>query len=40
VHQAVVGKHLGELGLADYWGYNSLGFFAPDLRYSANKTPG
>jgi isoamylase len=40
VHQAVVGKHLGELGLADYWGYNSIGFFAPDLRYSANKTPG
>ena len=40
VHQAVVGKHLGEKGLADYWGYNSIGFFAPDLRYSANKTPG
>ena len=40
VHQAVVGKHLGELGLADYWGYNSIGFFAPDLRYAANRTAG
>ncbi len=40
VHQAVAGRHLGELGLADYWGYNSIGFFAPDLRYSVDKTPG
>ena len=40
VHQAVIGKHLGELALTDYWGYTSIGFFAPDLRYSADKTPG
>jgi isoamylase len=40
VHQGAAGKHLGELGLTDYWGYNSIGFFAPDLRYSSNKTPG
>jgi pullulanase/glycogen debranching enzyme len=22
-------------GLRNYWGYNSIGFFAPDMRYSA-----
>jgi isoamylase len=25
--------HLGELGLSNYWGYNTLAFFAPDPRY-------
>ena len=24
-----------EEGLKNYWGYNSIGFFAPDMRYSA-----
>jgi len=28
-------RHLVEGGLSDYWGYNSIGFFAPDQRYSA-----
>jgi isoamylase len=40
VHQAVSSKHLGEVGLTDYWGYNSIGFFAPDLRLAADKKPG
>ncbi len=40
VHQAAAGKHLGELGLTDYWGYNSIDFFAPDLRFAGDKTPG
>jgi glycogen operon protein len=40
VHQAVSSKHLGEVGLTDYWGYNSIGFFSPDLRFSADKKPG
>ncbi len=28
-------RHLVEKGLRNYWGYNSIGFFTPDLRYSA-----
>ena len=28
-------RHLVEGGLSNYWGYNSIGFFAPDQRYSA-----
>jgi len=35
VHQFVVDRHLAERGLTNYWGYNSIGFFAPDVRYSA-----
>ena len=27
--------HLVEKGLHNYWGYNTIGFFAPDMRYSA-----
>jgi glycogen operon protein len=27
-------RRLRELGLTNYWGYNSIGFFAPDPRYS------
>ena len=33
VHQFVVDRHLAERGLTNYWGYNSIGFFAPDVRY-------
>jgi glycogen operon protein len=32
VHHAVVERHLVESGLVNYWGYNSIGFFAPDCR--------
>ncbi len=34
VHQFVVDRHLPERGLTNYWGYNSIGFFAPDVRYA------
>jgi glycogen operon protein len=34
VHQFVVDRHLAEQGLTNYWGYNSIGFFAPDVRYA------
>jgi glycogen operon protein len=27
-------RHLIAKGLRNYWGYNTLGFFAPDPRYS------
>lgn len=35
VHWFVDDRHLAEKGLRNYWGYNSLAFFAPDLRYSS-----
>jgi len=34
VHHFVVDRHLAERGLTNYWGYNSIAFFAPDFRYS------
>ncbi|HTE44924.1 MAG TPA: glycogen debranching protein GlgX [Gemmatimonadaceae bacterium] len=34
VHQAVVDQRLAERGLTNYWGYNTIGFFAPDVRYA------
>ena len=35
VHLFIDDKHLVDRGLKNYWGYNSIGFFAPDMRYSA-----
>src|SRR5262245_27177326 len=35
VHFFVDDRHLLDKGLRNYWGYNSIGFFAPDMRYSA-----
>jgi isoamylase len=29
-------RRLVDLGLANYWGYNSIGFFAPEPRYLSN----
>ena len=34
IHTFVDDKRLVELGLRNYWGYNSIGFFAPESRYS------
>jgi glycogen operon protein len=36
VHAFVDDRHLVEKGLRNYWGYNSIGFFAPDGRYAAS----
>ena len=36
VHTFITEGHLLERGLTDYWGYNSIGFMAPDPRYAAN----
>lgn len=38
VHAFVDDRHLVERGLRNYWGYNSIGFFAPDSRYSGSGT--
>jgi glycogen operon protein len=35
VHTFVNDSHLLEKGLTNYWGYNSIGFFAPDPRYAS-----
>ena len=35
VHFFVDDRHLLEKGLRNYWGYNTLGFFAPEMRYSS-----
>jgi isoamylase len=40
VHLFVNDRHLLDRGLSNYWGYNSIGFFAPDPRYLANRTDG
>jgi len=40
VHQFVHDSFLLEKGLSNYWGYNSIGFFAPHAAYAADKRPG
>jgi glycogen operon protein len=34
VQHFVRDRHLAERGLTNYWGYNTIGFFAPDIRYA------
>ena len=36
VHSYVNDRHLASKGLQNYWGYNTLSFFAPEGRYSAS----
>ena len=40
VHQFVNDKILVEKGLKNYWGYNSIGYFAPDSKYSSSGVEG
>jgi glycogen operon protein len=40
VHHFVTDRSLKEKGLANYWGYNTIGFFAPDARYSSSGVMG
>ncbi len=40
VHQFVADRHLVERGLTNYWGYNTIGFFAPDARYASRGNHG
>ncbi|PRQ08273.1 glycogen debranching protein GlgX [Enhygromyxa salina] len=35
VHYCVSEQHLSRLGLVNYWGYNTLGWFCPDPRWSS-----
>jgi isoamylase len=40
VQQHVNDRLLLEKGLNNYWGYNTIGFFAPDFRYAFENKPG
>ncbi|MGW8729794.1 glycogen debranching protein GlgX [Streptomyces sp. NPDC055808] len=40
VHQFAHEDHLLRRGLKNYWGYNSIGYFAPHAGYSASGTTG
>lgn len=33
VHQSITDRILTDKGLVNYWGYNTIGFFAPDIRF-------
>ncbi|HYF70599.1 MAG TPA: glycogen debranching protein GlgX, partial [Ohtaekwangia sp.] len=40
VHFFVADRHLVEKGLTNYWGYNTIGFFAPEVRYASRGVRG
>ncbi|WP_432570372.1 glycogen debranching protein GlgX [Kineococcus sp. SYSU DK005] len=40
VHQFVQDTHLVDKGLSNYWGYNTIGFFAPHNAYSSTGQRG
>ena len=37
VHSFVNDDYLLDKGMVNYWGYNTIGFFAPDVRYSHSQ---
>ncbi len=40
VHQFINDHHLVQKGLNNYWGYNTIGYFAPDSRYASSGVIG
>jgi isoamylase len=38
VHAFIDDRHLVQQGLVNYWGYNSIGFFAPEPRFLASHS--
>jgi isoamylase len=40
VHEHYVEDFLRDRGLANYWGYNSVAFFAPESTYGSRSSPG
>ena len=40
VHQTAPEHRLEKLGLTNYWGYNSIGYFAPDVRFATGNAVG
>ncbi len=39
VHQHLDDSFLLDRGLVNYWGYNTIGFFAPEARYASSADP-
>ena len=39
VHQHLDEWHLVKRGLSNYWGYNTLSYLAPDVRYASSPSP-
>jgi isoamylase len=39
VHHHADDWHLARLGLKNYWGYNTLSYFAPDVNYASSNSP-
>ena len=37
IHAFIDDRHLIERGLSNYWGYNTIGFFAPEARYAVDE---
>lgn len=40
VHHFITDRYLKEKDLTNYWGYNTIGFFSPDVRYASGGTRG
>lgn len=40
VHFFIHDQYLIDKGLRNYWGYNTIGFFAPHTEYASDKSPG
>ncbi|WP_292981591.1 glycogen debranching protein GlgX [Mycobacterium sp.] len=40
VHHFANDSTLVDKGLSNYWGYNTIGFLAPDFKYTSSSTPG
>jgi isoamylase len=39
VHHYLNDWHLAKRGLSNYWGYNTLAYFAPEIRYASSQSP-
>ena len=39
VHHFLQDRHLVDRGLANYWGYNTLAYFAPEISYASQSHP-
>ncbi len=39
-HESISDRHLVDQGLTNYWGYNTIGFFAPALRFYSGQDLG
>ena len=39
VHASATEPEVSERGLTNYWGYSTLGFFAPDVRFASSSEP-